>query len=155
MKGLRVIYIQEQDGSLLVKGEDDFGENIATRYDPPIPVFPAKISESTIAKGKCSMRVVGLNDGLPRDSGTCEYETTLLGMKKIKTPGGTFDAYFIRTVRHMKLRFATAVITVVEAYVPDHGLVSEHVHRKSRMLGLIEKTVIEEFALSEHGLPDR
>jgi len=130
--------------------EDDYASKVRVVYEPAMVVMPARLraGETTEQLSESSMTVTNLADGSPRDRGRCKYKVELLGKARVATPAGSFDAWIVRTTRHLSLQMAGGTVVTHSAYVEGRGLIAEHIEQNLKMLGLIAVRSEDEFRLT-------
>lgn len=130
--------------------DDDYASKVRVVYEPAMVVMPARLraGETTEQLSESSMTVTNLADGSPRDKGRCKYKVELLGKARVVTPAGSFDAWIVRTTRHLTLQMANGTVVTHSAYVEGRGLIAEHVEQNLKMLGLIAVKSEDEFRLA-------
>ncbi len=136
-EGIRAMVMKEVDGQIVLLAEEDVAENVAITYDPPLMLLPKRVAMDEKVEGDSAMTVNHLKTGKNRDSGKCHYETRLLGMQKVQTPAGEFDAYIFETIRTIDLSLAKVKVTIQTAHVAGKGIVMTRVDRKTRAIGFI------------------
>ena len=134
-------------GAVQTHFEEDLVSQVRVEYDPPVTVLPARLAVGQPFEGESSVRVFSLHDGSLRTRGTCRYRVELIGRQMITTPAGRFDAYIVRTRRHMKLSLADAIITWTDAYDPKRGQVAHRLVKKVRLLGFLPTQSMREMRL--------
>lgn len=141
---IHTMVIKDDGGNLIMLSEDDVTENVAIRYDPPFVLIPKHVAMGEKVIGTTKMTLNHLSTGSPRDSGTCRYVVELLGMQKIATPAGEFDAYLFKTIREIDLSLAKVNITIHTAHVPDVGIVMTRIEQKTKAIGIFSRSSAEE-----------
>lgn len=138
------------DDAVSLLAEDDYTSKVRVVYDPPMTILPAMLraGETTEQLSESAMTVTNLADGSPRDKGRCKYKVELLGRDNVVTPAGSFDAWIVRTTRHLTLQMASGTVVTHSAYVEGRGLIAEHVEQNLKMLGLIAIKSEDEFRLA-------
>lgn len=143
-KDIHTMVIKEDQGSLVMLSEEDIAENVAIVYDPPFVLLPAKVAMGEKVIGTTTMTVNHLSTGKRRDSGHCRYVVELVGMQKIATPAGEFDAYLFKTTREIDLSLAKVNLTIHTAHVPEVGIVMTRVEQKTKAIGIFSMSRSEE-----------
>jgi len=133
----RVRMTRSEQGAVLTHFDVDLASKVRVDYDPPITILPPRLAVGKPFEGDCRVQVRNLDDGSLRTRGTCQYRVELIGRQIVTTPAGEFDAFLVRTHRHMKLTLADAVITTLDAYGPQRGQVAHRLVKKVRLLGLV------------------
>lgn len=124
-------------GAIETLRDEDVADSVAVDYEPPLVALPPRMIVGRPFEGSCRVRVTDLRSGADRDDGTCTYRIEVLGWRRA-TPSGRFDAYLVRTTRHLKLRRAEARVTTDAVYLPGRGMIRESVHQVTRVLGLLD-----------------
>lgn len=141
---IHTMVLKEDDGRLIMLSEEDIAENVAIVYDPPFALLPAQVAMGEKVTGTTTMTVNHLSTGKRRDSGPCRYVVELLGMQKVATPAGVFDAYLFRTTREIDLSLAKVNLTIHTAHVADVGIVMTRVEQKTKAIGIFSMSKSEE-----------
>jgi len=149
LEGLRTTHFAQDDEGLRVRGEDDFEQKVRVTYQPPLLVLPPTLESASKAQAESRMTVTDLEGKNVRDKGHCRVEIELLGRQRVATPAGFFDAVIIRTTRTIDLGLADAEVVITAGYVPERGLVAEHIARTTRPLGLFTSKREDEMRLAE------
>lgn len=130
--------IKIQDGNFVTLFEEnDFSQNAKVVYDPPIITIPADLTIQLHKPTTHRMTVYTLDGKSKRDQGICTVELDVLGMQKITTPAGVFDAMVIKENRQLKLGLVKGSVTIYNAYAPKVGLIGHRVETDLITLGFI------------------
>lgn len=139
---------RDEHGALRFDREDDFEQNVAVHYDPPLVLLPAEIDPDTTGHHQeVDVVVRHLDTGGVRERGTSEYRITQVRLSEAEEREGpepeteqaahASPVYTITQQRELNLRFASASVTIETEYVPDFGRIAWAVERHTRALGLI------------------
>ena len=129
---------QRRDGAIETLCDEDAADSVAVVYEPAFVALPPQMIVGRPFEGACRVLVTDLGSGADRDEGTCTYRIELLGRRRVSTTSGPFDAYLVRTTRHLELRLAEARVTTDATYLPGRGIVRENTHQITRVLGLLD-----------------
>ena len=130
------IQINDDKSAALIE-ENDFSQNAKVLYDPPIIVIPNDLSIKTHEPTTHQMTVMSIDGKSKRDQGTCTVELQIMGMQKITTPDGQYNAMLIKESRQLKLGLAQGSVTIYNAYAPKVGLIGHRVETNLVTLGFI------------------
>lgn len=142
------------DGSLVLPGEQDFSENVAIFYKPPLLKMPAQLHPGQAVTRESEMLIKHLDTGKVRDRGTCRVRMTLTGTQRIATDVGEIEAVIVESERLIDLKLANVVVRITSAYEPGFGLVHERVERRVHVLGVPTPARVETWTLHRRG-PDK
>ncbi len=147
-EGLRASYLQiNGSGDVVIRREEEFGEDAAVTYDPPLVMLPGELAPGSPVERSAEVLVSSLRDGSAREQGTCEYSVELLGIQDVVTEAGAFEAYVVKIRRHFDLRMADIEVTTFTAYAPGRGWVAEKIKQINKPLGLFGITKYESLRL--------
>lgn len=146
----RVEYLSTSpDGSLLLHASLERGDGSVALFDPPLIVCPPSLPAGDPFTAEAAMRVV--SDRHPerqREKGRARRTITHVGLERITTPAGTFDAHRIEITFLADLAFADADTLTVQWIVPGVGLVQEERSRRVTILGVQGNPTVERLVLS-------
>lgn len=134
-------------GAVLTHFDVDFASKVRVVYQPPITVAPARLVMGAPFEGESNVEIRNLHDGSLRTMGKCLYRVELIGRQLVQTPAGRFDAFIVRTRRHMQLTLADAIVTSIDAYVPERAQVAHRLDKQVRFLGLLPTRSVREMRL--------
>ncbi len=137
-----------KDGIAIAR-DIEFDEDADVRYDPPIPMLPARLEQGKAVTAKSRMTVYDASGKSTRAKGNCSVRIDLLGKRSIDTPAGAIDCYIVRTRREIRLDLASVDVVIHSAYAPDKGLVHQAVERHTKALGLFGGKSSDELVLAK------
>jgi hypothetical protein len=136
LTGVRILYLQQnKDGSISIRGEDEFEDNVAVRYDPPLLALPATMVSGKTYTSQSKMVVTVLDTGAAREKGSCKLDVTLLRREKVNIEGQVIETYQVQGKRTIKLQWASVDVVGVTDYGIDRGPVRDKIDQVTRILG--------------------
>lgn len=146
--GVHVSYMRHDRGNLVVTRDEEAGDNVAVMYDPPLVLLSGDLELGKPMRLQTRMTVLNLATSAQREAGLCRYTLEFLGRQKFDTPVGTFDAFVVRSVRHIDLSLAKVDVTLTIGYVPGVGVVYSRIEQTTKALGLFGGRKIDESRLT-------
>ncbi len=136
LTGVRIVYLQQNaDGSIGIRGEDEYEDNVAVRYDPPLIALPAILVLGKTYQSQGKMVVTVLDTGAPREKGTCKLAITLLRREKVNIDGQIIETFHVQGKRDIRLQWASVQVDAVTDYALDRGPVRDQLKQVTRILG--------------------
>lgn len=139
LEGLREIeFVVGADGAVAIAREDDGPSGVRIVYDPPLLAGPAAmaVGESRTSRGQAT--VAALDTGRVRGEGSYRSTLEFVGVRRVETAAGAFDAAVLRNIRELDLGVARVRLTI-ETSLADAdaaGEVMERVSEETTALGL-------------------
>ncbi len=136
-----------RDGnSVVMPVQLDLGQSVSVRYDPPEVRFFAGPDPKPVDMG---VKVYDLHGtGSPEHTGSLRVTMVDRGVRRIKTPGGTFDAVMYRSDYKGEIGPASVKDTGIIFVSPTHGVVASVNHKKVSAMIFYNKDTRLAFALA-------
>lgn len=118
-----------RDGnSVVMPVQLDLGQSVSVRYDPPEVRFFAGPEPKPVDMG---VKVYDLHGtGSPEHTGSLRVTMVDRGVRRIRTPGGTFDVVMYRSDYEGEIGPASVKDTGIIFVSPTHGVVASVNHKK-------------------------
>ncbi len=136
-----------RDGdSVVMPVQLDLGQSVSVRYDPPEVRFFSGPDPKPVDMG---VRVYDLHGtGSPEHTGSLRVTMVDRGVRRIRTPGGTFDVVMYRSDYEGDIGPASVKDVGIIFVSPTHGLVASVNHKKVSAMIFYNKDTRLAFALA-------
>lgn len=129
------------DGSLVMPRMHNTKRGRITRFEPALTLAPASLVQGEPYEQKVKVEVADLdNPDDIQERGTGTSTITYLGMERIRTPAGEFEAHLVRSKLTTEFTAAKAERVTDRWYAADVGLVGESYEEKISVMGFVVET---------------
>lgn len=111
--------------------EIDRIDGVRLTYDPPMPLLPDRLAPGNASQGQGSVKIVNLENGSTRESGSYETRVTIEDLE---------HGFRLTERRKLDLRLANVTVITRIEYDDRNGLVDQQSEITTQMLGLFPNT---------------